>query len=466
MVTIGEKRTDTKGNVKGKGKPYLKKKILQSEARLKFSFDFAPVGCYISDFKGTFFDINKAAEKITGYTRDELSGKNYHKAGLLSLKDVARVMESLAKNRRGLLAEPEEYVLTRKDKKPIDVEISTFPIKINEDSLALGIIRDISKCKKAEKALKKSEKEKSVILDSSPMHVLCRDKDYNIIWANKAACDYLKKDLEEILKVKCYKSRKRRTTPCPDCSTDKIWLTGTTLKGERRTEGGKYWHVIDTPLKNEKGEVVAVIQTALDITEQKEAQKKLKNIAYAIIETISKIMDTRDPYTAGHQKRVTQLAFAISREMKLSSEKIESVRIASQIHDIGKIGIPVEILTKPSVLNSVEFSFMKKHPEIGYNILKDIAFPYPIAQIVLQHHERIDGSGYSNGLKGEGILLEAKIIAVADVVEAMSSHRPYRGTLGIDVALEEIDKNKGTLYEPEIVDVCIKLFREKGFKFR
>ncbi len=207
METIGEKRTDTKDNVKDRGKSYLKKKILQPEAHLKFSFnfDFAPVGCYISDFKGTFFDINKAAERITGYTRDELSGKNYHKAGLLSLKDVARVMESLAKNRRGLLAEQEEYVLTGKDKKPIDVEISTFPIKINEDRLALGIIRDISKYKKAERALKESEKEKSVILDSSPMRILCRDKDYNIIWANKAACDYIKKDLEETLEIKCYK---------------------------------------------------------------------------------------------------------------------------------------------------------------------------------------------------------------------------------------------------------------------
>ena len=367
METIGEKRTDTKDNVKDRGKPYLKKKILQSETCLKFSFDFAPVGCYISDLKGIFIDINKEAEKITGYTRDELSGNNYYKAGLLSLKDASRVMESLAKNRRGLLAEPEEYVLARKDKKPIDVEISTFPIKVNKDSLALGIIRDISKCKKAERALKESEKKENSAILNSPLQ---------------------------------------------------------------------------------------------------EVQKKLNNIIYAIIKTIAKIMDTRDPYTAGHQKRVTQLAFAISREMKLSSEKIESVRIASQIHDIGKIGIPSEILTKPSVLDSVEFSFMKKHPEIGYNILKGIAFPYPIAQIVLQHHERIDGSGYPDGLKGEEILFEAKIIAVADVVEAMSSHRPYREALGIDVALEEIEKNKGTLYEPEIVDVCIKLFREKGFKFR
>lgn len=468
METIGEKRTDTKDNVKDRGKSYLKKKILQPEAHLKFSFnfDFAPVGCYISDFKGAFFDINKAAERITGYTRDELSGKNYHKAGLLSLKDVARVMESLAKNRRGLLAEQEEYVLTGKDKKPIDVEISTFPIKINEDRLALGIIRDISKYKKAERALKESEKEKSVILDSSPMRILCRDKDYNIIWANKAACDYIKKDLEETLEIKCYKYWKGRVTLCGDCPSDKIWLNRTTLKREKRTRDGKYWYIIDTPFKNEKNEVVAIIQNALDITEQKEAQKKLKNIVYAIIEAISKIMDTRDPYTAGHQKRVTQLAFAISREMKLSLERIESVRIASQIHDIGKIGIPSEILTKPSVLDSVEFSFMKKHPGIGYNILKGIAFPYPIAQIVLQHHERIDGSGYPDGLKGEEILFEAKIIAVADVVEAMSSHRPYREALGIDVALEEIEKNKGTLYEPEIVDVCIKLFREKGFKFR
>jgi HD-GYP domain-containing protein (c-di-GMP phosphodiesterase class II) len=151
--------------------------------------------------------------------------------------------------------------------------------------------------------------------------------------------------------------------------------------------------------------------------------------------------------------------------MKLSPDKIESVRIASLIHDIGKIGIPSEILTKPTKLDAIEFSFIKKHPEIGYTILKDIDFPYPIAQIVLQHHERNDGSGYPQGLKGKDILLEAKIINVADVVEAMSSHRPYRESLGIDVALEEIIRNKGILYEPRVVDVCVKLFREKGFRF-
>lgn len=159
------------------------------------------------------------------------------------------------------------------------------------------------------------------------------------------------------------------------------------------------------------------------------------------------------------------MAIAIAREMNLSSDLIESVRIASRIHDIGKTGIPIEILTKPAKLSSLEMSFIREHPQLGYDILKDIDFPYPIAQIVLQHQERIDGSGYPHGLKGDEILLEAKIIAVADVVEAMSSHRPYREAFGIDAALSEIYKKRGILYEPEIVDTCIKLFREKGFDF-
>jgi HD-GYP domain-containing protein (c-di-GMP phosphodiesterase class II) len=151
--------------------------------------------------------------------------------------------------------------------------------------------------------------------------------------------------------------------------------------------------------------------------------------------------------------------------MTLSQDKIEGIRITALIHDIGKIGIPAEILSKPSKLNEMEFGLIKNHPKIGYDILRKIDFPWPVAEIVLQHHEKMNGSGYPRGLKGDKILLEAKIIGVADVVEAMSSHRPYRPTLGIDAAMEEISKNKGTLYDPEVVDVCLKLFKEKGFKF-
>jgi HD-GYP domain-containing protein (c-di-GMP phosphodiesterase class II) len=149
--------------------------------------------------------------------------------------------------------------------------------------------------------------------------------------------------------------------------------------------------------------------------------------------------------------------------MNLKSEQLDSVRMASMIHDIGKISIPSEILTKPTHLTDLEFNLIKTHPASGYNILKDIEFPWPIARIVLEHHERLNGSGYPNGLKGEQLLLESKIISVADVVEAMASHRPYRAAQGIEAALDEIAKNKGILYEPDIVDACLRLFREKNY---
>jgi putative nucleotidyltransferase with HDIG domain len=203
-----------------------------------------------------------------------------------------------------------------------------------------------------------------------------------------------------------------------------------------------------------------------DITALKDYQQRLEKNLNAIIEAISKIMDTRDPYTSGHQQRVAQLAVRIAQELRLPREQKEAVRIAAALHDIGKIGIPSEILTKPATLNEVEFSLIKKHPEMGYDILKDIDFAYPIAQIVLQHQERMDGSGYPHRLKGKDILLEAKIIGLADVVEAMLSHRPYRPALGLEAALAEISKNKGILYEPRVVEACIRLFRVKGFKFR
>jgi len=196
----------------------------------------------------------------------------------------------------------------------------------------------------------------------------------------------------------------------------------------------------------------------------KQNYKRTKRAMDTTIQTMSKIVEAKDPYTSGHQKRVSQLATAIAKELNLPKDKTEGIRIASIIHDIGKVSIPTEILSKPTTLSDIEFSLIKSHSQIGYNILKSIDFTYPVAQIVLHHHERINGSGYPNQLKEDEILLEAKIIGVADVVEAMSSHRPYRPALGIDVALDEIIQNKGILYDPEVVAACVKLFREKGFK--
>jgi putative nucleotidyltransferase with HDIG domain len=209
-----------------------------------------------------------------------------------------------------------------------------------------------------------------------------------------------------------------------------------------------------------------------DITERKKAEeeskqstKKLLAAMEATIEAIALTVEMRDPYTAGHQRRVTELAVAIAKELGIPEAEIDGIRMAGIIHDIGKVYTPAEILNKPGKLSEIEFSMIKTHSQVGYEILKAIEFTRPVAQIVLQHHERLDGSGYPSGIKGEGVLPEAKILAVADVVEAMASHRPYRPALGIDQALEELSKNSGTLYDPKVVDACFKLFHEKSFKF-
>ncbi len=172
----------------------------------------------------------------------------------------------------------------------------------------------------------------------------------------------------------------------------------------------------------------------------------------------------RDPYTAGHQTRVTDLACIIAKEMSLSKEQIEGLQMAGLIHDIGKILVPAEILSKPGKLTEIDFSMIATHPKVAYDILKDIEFPYPVAQIVIQHHERMDGSGYPAGLTAEEILLEAKILAIADVVEAIASHRPYRPALGQDKAIEEISQNRGVLYDPKAVDACIKVLSKNKVK--
>jgi putative nucleotidyltransferase with HDIG domain len=192
---------------------------------------------------------------------------------------------------------------------------------------------------------------------------------------------------------------------------------------------------------------------------------KIENALEDTVMALTATSEMRDPYTAGHQRRVTHLACAIAQDMDLPQDRINAIRIAGLLHDIGKITIPAEILTKPSKLTDIEFAMIKIHPKAAHDIIRSIDFPWPIAKYILQHHEKLNGSGYPSGLKGDEILMESRILCVADIVEAMSSHRPYRPALGIDAALGDMLANKGTLYDPVVVDSCVKLFREKGFKF-
>ncbi len=216
-----------------------------------------------------------------------------------------------------------------------------------------------------------------------------------------------------------------------------------------------------------------IIGTHTDITERKQAEdalsesmEKLTHITESSINALAAAIDLRDPYTAGHQRRVAQLSVAIALSMNLDPERISTLKLAALVHDVGKIQVPAEILNRPGKLGDLEMQLIRKHPEAGKELFKNVEFAWPMADMIYQHHERLDGSGYPQGLTDAEILLEAKILAVADVVEAMSSHRPYRQALGIEAALHEIEENAGILYDMQVVEVCLKLFREDGFEFK
>lgn len=196
--------------------------------------------------------------------------------------------------------------------------------------------------------------------------------------------------------------------------------------------------------------------------ELKTSYEKTRLILSGTVLAMSKIVESRDPYTAGHEQQVSEIAGLIAQKMSLSNDQVEAIRVAGSLHDIGKIGVPAEILTKPGRLSWLEMEMIKTHTQNAYDILKTIEFPYPIAQIILQHHERMDGSGYPQGLKGDDILLAARIIGVADVLEAMSAHRPYRPALGMEAAMDEIVKNRGVLYDPNVVDTCLGIYQSES----
>lgn len=233
----------------------------------------------------------------------------------------------------------------------------------------------------------------------------------------------------------------------------------------RRKDGRIIWASITMiPVRDDKGEIRHYEGILEDVTDRKENVERLRRTLGATVQAIASMVEARDPYTAGHQRRVSDLARTIAAEMNLSHDRIEGLRVAAVIHDIGKLSVPAEILSKPTRLTNLEFGLIRNHAQAGYDILKDIEFPWPVARTVVEHHERLDGSGYPNGLTGEKLLLESRILAVADVVEAMASHRPYRASLGIEPALEEIERNKGILYDHLVADACLKLFREKSYQ--
>ncbi len=335
-----------------------------------------------------------------------------------------------------------------------------------------GISRDITQFKKAEKAIEDSSKRYRLLFERNLAGVFraslngilleCNDAFANILGYSSAKEIIGTSVLKFYLKEEDRKILIHLLSQFGSLKNFELSL--------KKKDGSPVWVLENVSFVEESGE--KVLEGALiDISERKNMEEhlkqsveKLKKIAEGIIEAMSKAIELRDPHTAGHERRVGKLAKAIAEEMGLDREKVQEIYLTGLIHDIGKLYVPAEILTKPGALSEIEFKLIKVHPEMGYKILEKIEFSFPISKIILQHHERLDGSGYPLGLKNDEICEEAKILAVADVIESMVSHRPYRAALGLKEALKEVKQNSGKLYDPKVVKAALSLF-ERGFNF-
>jgi PAS domain S-box-containing protein len=333
--------------------------------------------------------------------------------------------------------------------------------------------REIRHRKKAEAALIESEKKHRLLFDSAGDAIFIHDTEARMLAVNQLACKQLGYTHEELMSMTVDQVDSPEEAPHASDRIARLMEHGhlTFETAHQRKDGSPIPTDVSAQRITWDGQP-AMMSICRDITFRKQAEEDLKATAEKLrkslvgtIHALSVTVETRDPYTAGHQKKVSSLARTIAQEMGLPKDTVEHIRMAGTIHDLGKISVPAEILSKPTKLTDIEFSLIKVHPQSGYDILKDVDLPYPVAEIVYQHHERLDGSGYPNGLKGDSILLESKILTVADVVEAMASHRPYRAARGIDAALDEIEANKGIFYDAKAVDACVRVFREKGFTF-
>ncbi|MBN1363666.1 MAG: PAS domain S-box protein [Syntrophaceae bacterium] len=420
-------------------------------------------GCFEVDLAGNFTFFNDSLCRMTGCSKDELIGANYSKfSDKESSEKVFKAFNQIFKT--GEPIKEFDWQIIRKDstKRYIEASVSLQKDLSGKPTGFRGIIRDITERKQVEEKYKNifenaqegiyqsTPEGKFIMANQSMARILGYDSPGDLITRITDITHQLYVDPEERKKL-----------------LQMIEQQGFARNREvqfYRKDGRIIW-VSRTmrAVRNEKGQVLYYEGIIEDITERKESVARLRNALGGTVRAIASIVETRDPYTAGHQRNVANLARAIAGEMGLSKDQIEGIRVAGIIHDIGKISVPAELLSKSRKLTNIELNIIKAHAQSGYDILNDIEFPWPIARMVIEHHERIDGSGYPQKLRGEEISLEARILAVADVVDAIASHRPYRPTLGINFALDEIFKNRGILYDANVVDACLKLFQTKKF---
>jgi PAS domain S-box-containing protein/putative nucleotidyltransferase with HDIG domain len=456
----------------------LEEKYRESEELFRSYLEYAPDGVYMSDLEGSFLYGNRKCEEMIGYRREELIGKNFLELNLLSENSRDKAVELLQANREGRSTGPDEIDLIGKDGHLIPIEINTNVVQRRGQRTVLSFVRDIAERRRAKETLERERTLLRSLIDNVPDRIYAKDTEGRFIICNEAMVRRMgKTGMAEIVGKSDFDFLPPEMAKQFRADEQAILQTGIPMINREEAlavEGGTItrWNLATkVPLLDRQGNRIGIVGVGREITDRKQAEQKLKDTLESLrkafgttVQVMVSAVEIRDPYTAGHQLRVADLARAIAKEKGLTPDRIDGLRMAALIHDIGKLSIPAEILSKPTRLTEIEFSLIKEHSLKGYEMLKDVESPWPLAQIVYQHHERMNGSGYPRNLQGEEILLEARILAVADVVESMANHRPYRPSLGVHAALDEIAKNRGLLYDAEVVDACLKIFNEKGYR--
>jgi PAS domain S-box-containing protein len=452
--------------------------LRKSEANYRQLFDNAPAGIYQVNFRtGKFVKANDFICEYLGCSQEEITSLSPY--DFITKEGQKLLTERLNKMAIGeKVPEDPEYEIVNRNGKRRWLKLNVKNMYDSEGIAGADVVaHDITDRKRSEEALKRSEGKYRAIFENAIEGIYQATTEGRYVSVNPAFAKILGYKTPEEL-ISSITDVASQVYVNPDERSELIkQLSVSDLVEEfefqaSRKDGTIIWLLANARvIRDEYGNIEYFEGRVQDITQRKCAEENLKHTLESLrkafgatIQVMVSAVETRDPYTAGHQSRSADLSRAIATEMELSQDKIEGLRMAGSIHDIGKLSVPAEILSKPTKLTNLEFSLIKEHARTGYEMLKDVESPWPLAEIVYQHHERMDGSGYPRNLKGDEILIEARIMAVADVVESMASHRPYRPALGLNAALEEIEKNKGILYDDAVADTCLRLFREKGFQ--
>jgi PAS domain S-box-containing protein len=449
------------------------KKLRESEEKYRDLVENINDIIYTTDERGIVTYIAPAIESLSGYAPSEIVGRSFSE--FVYPEDIPSMMDKFQEVVSGH-AEAHEYRMVTKSGDVRWARTSSSPFFKETRVIGLrGVMADVTERKQAEAALRESEQRYRGLFEGTAEGILIADlKSKQFLYANPSICNMLgyseealrnlsvrdihpSESLEHVISEFEAQARGEKSlSPAIPC-----------LRKDRTIV---YTDIVSSKILIDNKECNAGFFT--DITARKQAEesvkrgyKQLQETFHSTVTALASTVEMRDRYTAGHQPRVTRLACAIAEEMGLPKEQIEGIRMAASIHDIGKIMVPAEILNKPGPLTELQYEMVKMHPRSGYDTLKGISFPWPVDQIVLQHHELMDGSGYPQGLFGEEIMLESRILTVANVVEARTAHRLYRAACSLEKALEEISQNKSKLYDRKVVDACVKLFTEKGFTF-